>query len=307
MPRTWQLVACGVAVAGAAALVSILVLHDDGPSRREKAQAAARSAAAEMERAHAQEMAKANVEAKIHKAQEAALAAAEFARAAAEKEKQEARAKAIEEARTQGILGTLSAQQGGAFASITGTGDISSGFDDLDIQGGLLGNDPDDTNGGFGFGRSGFGPGGGGTGSGTIGLGTYGTLGHGSGTGQGYGVGGGRGGLRGRTASTPSLRYGAQQVVGELDGAIVRRYVRRSNARLRYCYEKQLLVEPSLSGTVTVRFEIGTDGAVTSSEGTGVNEEVASCMATVLRATQFPKPTSGTVSVTLPLALVRAP
>ena len=119
-----------------------------------------------------------------------------------------ARQQAIEQARNAGILGSTALTQGGAFASLTGTGDISSGFDDTNIYGGLLGNEAGEMNGGFGFGRSGFGPGGGGTGWGTIGTGRYGTIGHGSGTGSGYGVGGGRGGMRGRTAAVPTVSIG---------------------------------------------------------------------------------------------------
>src|SRR5256885_4955245 len=114
-----------------------------------------------------------------------------------------ARLQASEQARTAGILGSTALTQGGAFASLTGTGDISSGFDDTNIYGGLLGNEAGEMNGGFGYGRSGFGPGGGGTGWGTIGTGRYGTIGHGSGTGEGYGVGGGRGGMGGRAPAGP--------------------------------------------------------------------------------------------------------
>jgi len=59
----------------------------------------------------------------------------------------------VEQARTAGILGSTALVQGGAFASLTGTGDISSGFDDTNIYGGLLGNEAGEMNGGFGFGR----------------------------------------------------------------------------------------------------------------------------------------------------------
>ena len=83
-------------------------------------------------------------------------------------------------------------------------------------------------NGGFGFGRSGFGPGGGGTGWGTIGTGRYGTIGHGSGTGSGYGVGGGRGGMRGRTSAVPTVSIGQPNAQGDLDKAIIRRYIKRN-------------------------------------------------------------------------------
>jgi hypothetical protein len=196
-------------------------------------------------------------------------------------------------------------QQGGAFASLTGTGDISSGFDDANIYGGLLGNEAGEMNGGFDFGRSGFGPGGGGTGWGTIGTGRYGTIGSGSGTGSGYGVGSGRGGMRGKNAKLPQTRLGTAVVTGELDKAIIRRYVKRNITKLIYCYEKQLLVDAALAGKVTLRFTIGGNGTVTSSLADGLgNTDVETCMADVVKAIEFPKPKNGgDVTVTYPITL----
>ena len=115
---------------------------------------------------------------------------------------QAAQAAALAQAKTAGILGTLSLQNGSAFKSLTGTGNFSAGFDDLDIKVGLLGNSVDDLKSRFGLGGSGYGLGGGGTGGGgtgwgTIGTGRYGTIGTGSGTGSGYGVGSGYGSGRG--------------------------------------------------------------------------------------------------------------
>nr|MBA2542171.1 hypothetical protein [Deltaproteobacteria bacterium] len=97
-----------------------------------------------------------------------------------------ARQKAIDEARAAGIIAGTEPDEGGAFASLTGTGDISSGFDDDNIYGDLLGDEPGERTGGYGYGRSGFGP----SGGGTIGNRRYGTIGYGSGTG---------GGMRGRS------------------------------------------------------------------------------------------------------------
>ena len=204
-----------------------------------------------------------------------------------------ARQQAIEQARTAGILGNTALVQGGAFASLTGTGDISSGFDDTNIYGGLLGNEAGEMNGGFGFGRSGFGPGGGGTGWGTIGTGRYGTIGHGSGTGSGYGVGGGRGGMRGRTSAVPTVSIGQPNAQGDLDKAIIRRYIKRNIQKITYCYEKQLLAKPGLSGTVSTQFFISPNGNVTASNGSGVDPEVSSCVADVIRGIEFPKPKGG--------------
>jgi hypothetical protein len=208
-------------------------------------------------------------------------------------QEQLARTQAVEQARTAGILGSSALMQGGAFASLTGTGDISSGFDDADVMGGLLGNEAGEMNGGFGFGRSGFGPGGGGTGWGTIGTGRYGTIGHGSGTGSGYGVGGGRGGGRGHTAAVPSVSIGQPDSQGDLDKAIIRRYIKRNEAKIQNCYERVLLAKPGLSGTVSTQFFISPDGTVASSSGNGVDGEVSSCVAQVIKNIEFPKPKGG--------------
>jgi hypothetical protein len=204
-----------------------------------------------------------------------------------------ARQAAIEQARSAGILGSSALSSGGAFSSLTGTGDISSGFDDTNIYGGLLGNEAGEMNGGFGFGRSGFGPGGGGTGWGTIGTGRYGTIGHGSGTGSGYGVGGGRGGMRGRSAAVPTVSIGQPSAQGDLDKAIIRRYIKRNLQKIQYCYEKELLAKPGLSGTVATQFFITPNGNVASASGSGVDPNVANCVANVIKAIEFPKPKGG--------------
>ncbi len=198
------------------------------------------------------------------------------------------RREAIEMARNSGGLGATALQQGGAFASITGSDD--GGFDDSNIYGGLLGNEAGET--GYGFGRSGFGPGGG-TGWGTIGTGRYGTIGHGSGTGSGYGVGSGRGGMRGRSSPVPTVSIGQPNTQGDLDKAIIRRYIKRNIQKIQYCYEKQLLVKPGLSGTVSTQFFIAPDGKVPSATGSGVDPEVANCVAGVIKAIEFPKPKGG--------------
>jgi len=193
-----------------------------------------------------------------------------------------ARQQAIDQARNAGILGTADLVQGGAFASLTGTGDISSGFDDANIYGGLLGNEADEMNGGFGFGRSGFGPGGGGTGWGTIG-----TIGHGSGTGTGRVRG------YGRTGSVPTVSIGQPNAQGDLDKAIIRRYIKRNIQKISYCYEKQLLANSKLAGTVATQFFIAPSGHVASATASGVDPDVATCVADVIKAIEFPKPKGG--------------
>jgi hypothetical protein len=181
--------------------------------------------------------------------------------------------------------------QNGTFASLTGTGDISSGFDDSNIYGGLLGNETGELN----AGASGFQPGA--TGWGTIGTGRYGTIGRGSSSGNGYS----RGDMRGRIAAVPTVALGQPSVKGDLDPAIVRRYIKRNIQKVDYCYEKQLLAKPGIAGTVQVQFFITPNGTVSRSDATGVDPEVASCVAGVIKDIEFPKPKDGGgVSVNYP-------
>ncbi len=214
------------------------------------------------------------------------------------------RAQALDDARNAGVLGSSATASGGPFASLTGNGDISSGFDDVDVTGGLEDTAPEDAPGGFGFGRSGFGPGGGGSGSGTVGVGRHGTIGRGSGgtgTGSGYGVGSGSGGMRGRSARVPAVRIGVPVVTGELDKAIIRRYIRRHLPRIQYCYEKVLVTKPTLAGSVSTRFTITGGGAVTAAAATGLDPAVADCITAVLRDIQFPSARgAGSVQVSYP-------
>jgi hypothetical protein len=210
-----------------------------------------------------------------------------------QEKEQLSKTKALEDAINAGFLGDLRAQSGGAFASITGTGDISSGFDDANIYGGLLGDEYGEMNGGFGYGRSGFGPGGNGTGWGTIGTGRYGTIGHGDGTGPGFSTGSGRGFKGTRETKYPVVDIGHPNPTGDLDPNIIRRYVRRKLPRIKYCYEKQLLIKPALAGTVTTQFQISPKGKVLSVVAKGVDPTVSSCVAGVIKSIKFPAPKDG--------------
>lgn len=183
----------------------------------------------------------------------------------------------------------VAAPRGGTVASITGFGDMSSGFDDANGYGGLLGDEVGELTGGSARGSGSARPGGGGTGWGTIGTGRYGTIGHGS------GIGYGRGGSRGKI-KVPTVSTGAPSAsTTGLDKAIIRRYIRRNVAKITLCYENQLLRKPKLSGTVVATFTIEKTGLVTKSTASGLDADVASCVANVIGAIEFSKPQGGGV------------
>jgi len=87
---------------------------------------------------------------------------------------------------------------------------------------------------------------------------------------------------------------------GPLDKSSIRREIRAHISRITYCYEKQLIDRPTLTGTTLVQFLIDTDGHVTASEGSGFDPKVDTCVADVVKAIVFPKPGAGTMKVNYP-------
>jgi outer membrane biosynthesis protein TonB len=100
--------------------------------------------------------------------------------------------------------------------------------------------------------------------------------------------------MRGRKASAPQIRIGNASATGDLDKNIIRRYIRRKLPQIRHCYEKELLVKTSLSGTVVVQFQISPGGAVQGASAAGMGDSsVENCVAGAIKSIQFPKPKGG--------------
>jgi hypothetical protein len=111
------------------------------------------------------------------------------------------------------------------------------------------------------------------------------------------------------TAAAPTPRLGSPTVRGDLDQAIIRRYIRRNLPKITYCYEKELLAKrPNLGGTLQTQFQIGGDGKVKEATAKGVDPDVASCVAGVIKTIEFPAPKGGgSVQVSYPFELRPAP
>lgn len=137
----------------------------------------------------------------------------------------------------------------------------------------------------------------GGSGGSGTGVGSIGTLGRGSGgLGSRLGAAGG--------SKPPSIRAETPTAVGKLDPEIIRRVVRASFNRFRYCYEKSLVNNPKLEGKVIVQFVIGTDGAVKSANDAQSpisDKNTVQCVVSAFKTLSFPKPENGIVVVTYPL------
>ncbi|MEO8702885.1 MAG: AgmX/PglI C-terminal domain-containing protein [Kofleriaceae bacterium] len=119
--------------------------------------------------------------------------------------------------------------------------------------------------------------------------------------GGGFGAPRGQIGTRAPSAKGgPVLSLGTVSAQGDLDKAIIRRYVKRNSNKLQYCYERELLSKDWLGGTVNGEFFIDPDGVVKNATASGVDKTVASCVAGVLAGIQFPKPKSSGVHVRYP-------
>lgn len=159
-----------------------------------------------------------------------------------------------------------------------------------------------------GMGLVGVGPGADGTGERTIGLGNF-------PTGNGPGNGPGKGGYRGPrlkehiAAAPPQWTLGPPEVVGSLDREVIRRVIRGHMNEVKFCYEKELAHDASLSGRVVVKFTIASNGKVAASavgDSTLPSLAAASCIARAVGRWEFPQPHGGIVGVSYPFVLKHA-
>lgn len=209
-------------------------------------------------------------------------------------------ARDAEIARNAGVLGALGSA---TLSSPFGT-DAAIGNDPMSALGNLTGGRIGESFGGLGLrGAERSGLGGGGISEESMALGGLGT--RGGGTGSGYGTGQGYG--RGAGRPSPRVRVAAITVSGPLPREVASRIVRRSLNQVRFCYERELASDASLTGQLTLRLDVGPDGAVTANQvsASTMPESVDRCVSSVGRRTRFPT-SSGASTVTIPYSFSSA-
>lgn len=81
-----------------------------------------------------------------------------------------------------------------------------------------------------------------------------------------------------------------------LDQSVIAKVVTSHMPAIRYCYNKELKKDTSLSGTVVTRFTVGSKGSVVQAEigrSTLNNEKVEKCMVSEIQTWVFPEPRQG--------------
>lgn len=93
------------------------------------------------------------------------------------------------------------------------------------------------------------------------------------------------------TAAAPlsKISFGAASVKGKLGKSAIKKKLTAHARDLQDCYESELAHDAKLAGTVSLVFTIGTDGKVTASSGTGMDSDVANCVAGVIDTIEFGK------------------
>jgi outer membrane biosynthesis protein TonB len=101
--------------------------------------------------------------------------------------------------------------------------------------------------------------------------------------------------IRGSAApGLPKLDGGA----GKIEKSAVERVLRKRTSSVRKCYEEALKRNPTLSGKLSVKFQIGTGGRITrvkfKKNGTG-DAGVANCVKAKMKRWKFKAPEGGSV------------
>src|SRR5262249_32001097 len=93
----------------------------------------------------------------------------------------------------------------------------------------------------------------------------------------------GSGGGSGQRNRVPTTSFRLPVATGGLDKLTIRRAIKPNLQKIQYCYERQLLSRPTLAGRVVVQFYILPSGKVASTAASGIDPEVASCVADVIK------------------------
>ncbi len=137
-------------------------------------------------------------------------------------------------------------------------------------------------------------------------LDAYRRFGRQQGFGSGFGVGGygiGQGlapSPGGSSGGSPTVKLGEMTVLGALDKSLIQQVIKRHMSQLKYCYEKQLNVDPDLAGKVVVKFVISKDGDVSSAKvhsSTIDDSKVESCVSGRFQRFVFPQPKGGGIVI----------
>jgi hypothetical protein len=107
-------------------------------------------------------------------------------------------------------------------------------------------------------------------------------------------------------SSVPRISLDPPELSPGLGKTAIRATLHQKIEQIRTCYERQLLVNPDLHGTVHASFFITPNGTVSNATADGVDDKVSGCVADTLRSLRFPKRRGRGVQVNYPFTFTPA-
>ena len=95
------------------------------------------------------------------------------------------------------------------------------------------------------------------------------------------------------SAANRSRDRAEQTSSGQLDRATIARYIGLRRARIRHCYNEELIRDPDLTATLELEFLIDPAGNVRDVKARGVNRRVHRCAAEAIQTLVFPEVRNG--------------
>lgn len=87
-------------------------------------------------------------------------------------------------------------------------------------------------------------------------------------------------------------------VMGSMSKELIRGVISKALTRIKYCYQKELVKNPTLEGVAKVKFIIAKSGAVTSATmSKSFEEKVDPCVLKVISGLKFPEPSGGGIVI----------
>ena len=96
------------------------------------------------------------------------------------------------------------------------------------------------------------------------------------------------------------MRLGEPDIFGSLDRALIDTVIKRHTNQIRYCYQRELVKDPTLSGQIVVKFVVSPQGDVTNSNimsSSMDSSEVEACVAGRFKRFFFFEPRGGGIVI----------
>lgn len=104
-------------------------------------------------------------------------------------------------------------------------------------------------------------------------------------------------GLSGKTDTTTSYLQANTKILGAMDPELIRKIMREYIPQFRHCYQRELVINPSVAGVFDLEFQINSKGKGVSvgvkKQGKNFSAKGMGCLKQVVSMIPFPKPKGG--------------